>query len=334
MTDGKTELLKLIESYDEALRFWKSSLEASNVEIKAAKVEEPLEELAKLAKLIRAHTTKVGIIFKPENLKKDKHAALSTLKKLSETTVLLMSVVPQLEPATLSKIYYNEIVATIKLLLDVILKFVNDLKVLVNDEDSQDERLVSVGQVWTNCDELTKLVDNGKVAYLSGKTKQSIAILGDGLEEFEEWAENPESFDEDPFLLSDDEEEDEEKPPVSEDEEEETTDEEVSIFAKKWAQKIKLIKLLLTSLTRSLPTNTSGQSIDDIYNIQKTLVNNVDKFILDLMLEQQPEELKELGDSIDKNCFKIMKIVKEANTKSESKIKWVTAWHSKYTADS
>lgn len=325
----KDELLKLIESYREALQFWESGIGASNSDIKAAEVSEPLGELAKLAKLIKAHTTKVGIIFKPENLKKDKNAALGTLKKLPETTVLLMSVMPQLKPSELSNLFYNEITSTVKLLLEVIINFVNELELLVKDEEQHsNERLVSVGQVWTNCDLLTRLAEGGKIAFLASKTKQSIAIVGDGLEEFEEWAENPEAFDDDPFLLSDEEEEDEiEKVPIPE-----SDSEEVLIFAKKWAQKIKLIKLLLTSLTRSLPTNTLGKNIDDIYNVQKTLVVSVDKFILDLMLEQEPAEVKEIGDAIDEGCFKIMKIVKDANSKSESKVKWVTAWHAKYTA--
>lgn len=329
MPEKKDDLLKLLESYREALVFWVSGIHASNSEMQAAEVSEPLGELAKLAKLIKAHSTKVGIIFKPENLKKDKNAALSTLKKLPETTVLLMSVIPQLKPSVLSNLYYNEITSTVKLLLEVIINFVNELELLVKDEQqSSNERLVSVGQVWTNCDLLAGLAEGGKIAFLASKTKQSIAIVGDGLEEFEEWAANPEAFDDDPFLLSDEDEEEEiEKAPVPA-----SDNEEVLVFAKKWAQKIKLIKLLLTSLTRSLPTSTSGQNIDDIYNVQKTLVVNVDKFILDLMLEQEPAEVKDVGDAIDKGCLKIMKIVKDANSKSESKVKWVTAWHAKYTA--
>lgn len=329
MPEKKDDLLKLLESYREALVFWVSGINASNSEIQAAEVSEPLGELAKLAKLIKAHSTKVGIIFKPENLKKDKNAALSTLKKLPETTVLLMSVISQLKPSVLSNLYYNEITSTVKLLLEVIINFVNELELLVKDEQqSSNERLVSVGQVWTNCDLLSGLAEGGKIAFLASKTKQSIAIVGDGLEEFEEWAENPEAFDDDPFLLSDEDEEEEiEKAPVPA-----SDNDEVLVFAKKWAQKIKLIKLLLTSLTRSLPTSTSGQNIDDIYNVQKTLVVNVDKFILDLMLEQDPAAVKDVGDAIDKGCLKIMKIVKDANSKSESKVKWVTAWHAKYTA--
>ena len=51
-------------------------------------IDNPQQELIKLIKLIKAHTTKVGIIFKPTNLFKDPNVAYNTLEELSETLVL------------------------------------------------------------------------------------------------------------------------------------------------------------------------------------------------------------------------------------------------------
>lgn len=339
MSKTHSELLSLIDSYQEALEYWTKCLEPSSKElsqIKAAKVDDPLEELSKLSKLIKAHTTKVGIIFKPETLKNQNDAAFSTLLKLSETIILIVSIIPQLDSKKLSQIYQDELVNVLRLIIHANVNLAKELRNLSSEDSNENEsndRLISVGQIWSSCDELLLLIQKAPLGYLSDKTKQTISLIEDGLEEFEEWAENPEDFDdEDPFGFSDDESDEEEETPTdSKDEEDEPKDKSKLIeYSKKWLSKIKLIKLLLKSLAKSLPSSTPGTQIDNIYQVERQLVKSVDQIIVDLMLDQQvDEETEEYATQIDKACAKIVKIVKQANS-NENKIKWCNDWHSKY----
>lgn len=354
MVKDRSDLKKLIQSFKEALQYWLVCLESSNTslsEIKAAEVTNPLEELDKLAKLIRAHTTKVGIVFKPETLMKSTDAAFNTLQKLSESLVLMISIISQLKSKIISDMFYKEILNSVRLLIESNSHFVDELSTmeLNNSEGSKtqapashseneiDGRLVSVGKIWSNCDALSKLVKDGELGVLSKKIKQSIILIEDGLDEFEEWAENPDDFDmdDDPFGFSDDESEEEEVPPTNE-----TSDkvngnkegkENLIEFSQLWLSKIKLIKLLLTSVTRSLPSVTSGDIINNIYDVQRLLVNKIDTLVVDLMMSKEVDEESVLNsEDITKMCYKLIKIVKDVNKSNENKIKWCVAWDSKF----
>lgn len=355
MSKTKSDLVSLTESYKEALEYWYQCLDPTKPtinQIKSAKVSNPIDELIKLTNLIKAHSTKVGIIFKPETLKNQYDVAHSTLGKLSESIVLIMSIIPQLKSQDLSKIFYEEIINNLRLLINANIGLSKELYALSKDDieatseentNGSDNRLVSIGQIWSNCDLTITLLQNGKIAFLTSKIKVGISLIVDGLDEFEEWIENPDDFDnDDPFGLndedfSDEEEDDEREPPISskdelsDDEDNSINNEKLVEFAKKSLQKFKLIKLLLTSLNKSLPSNVSGEKLDNIYDLQKKLVNCIDKLILDLMLDQQVDEVtKEFSEEIDKTCKKIIKILNEVNKSDELKVKWVNTWSIKY----
>lgn len=352
MAKDRSDLNKLILSFKEALQYWQTCLDGSNSslsEVKAAEVTNPLEELDKLAKLIKAHTTKVGIIFKPETLVKGTDAAFSTLQKLSESLVLIISLISQLENKIISTMFYKEILNSVRLLIESNIQFADELVTVEvnsgeepqevpesNDEDEIDGRLVSVGKIWSNCDTLSKLIKDGELGVLSKKIKQSIISIEDGLDEFEEWAENPDDFDmdDDPFGFSDDESDEAEVPPTNGTAEENGNKEEkekLIKFAQLWLSKIKLIKLLLTSVTRSLPSLTSGDVINNIYEVQRLLVNKIDTLIVDLMLSKEiAEEIVMNSKEITKMCNTLIKIVKDVNKSNENKVKWCVAWDSKF----
>ena len=140
------------------------------------------------------------------------------------------------------------------------------------------------------------MVKDGDEVHPSKKIKQSIILIEDGLDEFEEWAENPDDFDmdDDPFGFSDDESEEEDAPPTNEIPEKENGNKEgkenLIEFSQLWLSKIKLIKLLLTSVTRSLPSVTSGDIINNINDVQRLLVNKIDTLIVDLMMSKEVDE--------------------------------------------
>ncbi|CUM66706.1 uncharacterized protein PRCAT00004384001 [Priceomyces carsonii] len=348
MQKTKEELRKLIDSYKDSLEFWKKSLysEGEDTVVKAAEVAEPLQEMSKLAALIKAHTTKVGIIFKPESLKSLTNAAFDVLKSLSDTEYLIISVLAQLKPVILSQIFYDEICDTNKLILQSSYSFAIELLDIfdgLNDNNESDEenkngidkRLVSVGQIWGHCDELVKLLKGGNLGLLSSKIKQSILLIEDGFDEFEEWANDPQDIDDgDPFGFSDDESlEEDQGSSLSLDSPGDSSEskKELIEFSKKWVQKIKLVKLLLSSLVKSLPSVPKGEVVDKIYLDQKKLVSYIDKLIVDLMLNQTVDvEARDIERNINRICTKLLKSIKEINKSNETKIRWCSAWESKF----
>lgn len=352
------QLDDILNAFEEALECWGLALSGNTDGLKsipAATVEEPLKELVKVVKLVRAHTTKVGIIFEPTKLVKQSDAAYSTASDLSKSLVLYMSILAQLSPEKISSLFYKEILAVSYILIASATSLATELKKLRKeakdgaDSSSTDKpstttdvRLVSVGKMWSVCDELVKLVESGNLKFLEKKTRVQLSLLEDGLDEFGEWAENPEDFDlEDPFGLDEfsDEEDDEAVPAPSDSESDsgETSEdfgkgrEELVSYAKLWVQKFKLVKLLFLSINKSLPTIIKGAYIDDIYSAENKICKESDLLIVELMMNHSLlEDVQEHATAIDKTCSKIITIVKNANKNNDNKTKWCGSWESKY----
>ncbi|KAK6877775.1 hypothetical protein K6H11_000046 [Candida tropicalis] len=350
-TKTRDDLKNLLDSFNEAIKYWLTNLDNTTKSTGNSKITDPIDELYKLIKLIKAHVTKVGIIFKPNNLKKDPNVAYNTLEKLSETLVLLISLIQsfKIKQEEISKIFYDEIFNNVKNLIVSINQLSNELMIIFdqdgdNDEDDREEvsddgRLVGVGRIWSNCDALIKLLDEGAVGLLSNKIKQSILLLDDGFEEFKEWAENPQDMDDDPFGFSDDDEDDDEEEGEEDDryvnEEPPVDNSEISKFALKWVKKIELIKLLISSFKKSIPKTTSGQLIDEINSIQLKLINLIDKFIMNLMLDTTiDEEILKNTKEITLQANKLSKIGISIHSTDDKKSKWYETWINKFIIDS
>lgn len=348
---SRQELETLKQSFRSTIEFWIKNLSENDknnlAQIAAAKVENPKAEVEKLVKLIKAHTTKVGIIFKPENLKSDDVSpAFTTLESLVHSSSLLITVYCQLKETTIARLFYNEIGYALVQLYSSIIGLIDELSVEYVEESElaekeSDGRLISVGIVWSNCDDLVKLLHLGELGILTSKIVESTTLIEDGFEDFVEWAENPEEFDEDdPFglELSDSEDEDGEEipknevnPPSEEDEDVAGKKEELIKFSKKWVKQIELIKLLISSFKKSLPKTTTSASIDDIYTIQRTLVGLIDKFIADLMMDQViDEEIEQYTKAITTQGMKLSKIARNCHKSNDKKAKWYETWEKKY----
>lgn len=339
---------EILEAFQEALAFWNAEL-LSKSDLKlllpSTRVDEPLTELVKISKLIKAHTTKVGIIYEPTKLRKLGDASVNTVTELSRSFLLYVSVLAQLDPTIISKLFFNEIRDASQDLVSVGLQLVKELKTLCDvSKETKTElgssdtntRLMSVGKIWNLCDDIVKLIEGGKVKVLESKTRLHLSLIEDGLDEFAEWAENPEDFDEDdPFGLEDlfsDEE-----PPTNDEDEDEIAKQQVLkdradliAYSEVWLQKFKLVKLLFLSIKKSLPTIVSGQSIDEIYQLESVVSKKADQLIVELMLNRVlDEEVQEHATGLDESCFKIIELLKQSN-KSTDRVKWCLSWEAKY----
>lgn len=323
---NRNHLQQLITSFKSALDSYTLAFKPNNdpkKEIKASSVPNPIDEVKKLTALIKAHTTKVGIIFKGELLNQDSQAAFNTLQQLSETVGLEVSVMAQLCPEDVSRIFYDEIMTRFMAILHAHIGFVDQLQHIEQGHKPAETegRLVSVGKVWSSCDDLTNLINQGRLGLLSYKFNQSIGVINDGLDDFEEWSKDP-YISEDPFG-SDDDDDDEshELSPQQRD--------HIKTIGDQWVTRIKLIKLLLTSVSKLLPKIPSGKTVDIIYDNQKRIVVLIDRLIMDIMMNgEEDEETKKYGVEIGTKMEEILKEIKSGG--DEKKVKWCEAWEKKW----
>lgn len=337
------ELRNTLASYKDSLDLARQNFDSNDPfrGISPAHVKKPLEELVKLGELMKAHVTKVGIVFKPSMLTRGIDAALKEVKEMSSSNILMISLMAQLTGEDISKLFYNELLDTFKALIFSVRDFVDEILSLANLSSSTREqishsedssgRLISVGKIWTNCDLLLSLVKNGKLGILSSKVKESMELIEDGLAEFEEWSEKPEKISTDDFFGSD-EESDIEPAPKEEKKHSDSSDIDKFVdYCKTWVTKIKLIKILYNSLTKSLPSMTSGSMIDEIYQVQRRLVGLLDQFVVSLMLNaERNEDAQNLDREITASCTRIVQMVRSINEGNENKTKWCDAWETKF----
>lgn len=355
MVKTRDELKHLISLFKEKLEFAnKSLIEPSNSifdKITPSNVKNPIEEFGKVNSLIKAHTTKVGIIFNPENLRIDDFsAAYTTLENLINSSSLILTLYSQLTTQSISNLFKDEIKSSLIQLSDSLLRLVIELalefgdETSTTDEGSSAERLQSVGIIWSNCDLITKLILEGEIGALTSKIKTNITLIEDGFEEFVAWTENPTDFDDDddPFGLGEsdidesdsDEDEidgtDDASPPTDSGD-----DLELIKFSKLWVKQIELIKLLLASFKKSLPATTSGATIDEINTLQRHLVVLIDKFISDIMMDQYIDDtvIQYTKDMI-KTSKQLSIIAQNCHRGNEKKVKWYETWSSKFEENS
>lgn len=329
---SKADLAKFFATFTEALGYW-GKLAPEFADISPANVDKPLDELVKLSKLIKAHTTKVGIVYNPDNLKSDDfNAQYTTSEQLMQTASMLVTVLAQLALSnTVLKFFANDTIYLASQLFLALQILINECRSIVDDRTSGEVqlRLVSVGKVWKICDELVTLVLGGELVLLSTKISQSLLMIDDGFEDFKEWAEDPQSVEFDDMFddFGSDESDEEEAAPVPI--MDAAKQDEMRVYAKRWAKKLELVRLLISSFKKLVPKATKAITINEIYQIQHHLVGAIDKFISDLMLEGLiDDELTKYTDSVSEDCHQLVKIA--ISIHNEKKAKWYTTWKVKY----
>ncbi|CCH43420.1 Cyclin-D1-binding protein 1 [Wickerhamomyces ciferrii] len=338
---NEEDLRKLITSFRESLELYLKALSSKESidKIESSNVEDPSKEIIKISDLLFAHATKLGIVFKP---KVSFNAAYKQLSETSSLFLFLLSLIPQIDPNKYSLIFTNELIDQIKKIISSQINFLNEVDVLdfntpleeTEFGEKTEGRLLSVGVIWDNCKALKSLIQGGKLKLLENRLKGSIGLVDDAIEEFTEWLENPSIIDdEDPFGLGDDFTDEEDEDEETNKEVLKDIDPQIIEFGEVWNTKIKMIRLLISSLNKSLPSNDeliTGKEADEFNKQQNGLIEQIDDLFSTIYINGSLFEIKKIGKNIEKQCLEIIKFVENLNKNDEKKTKWLNIWKEKF----
>ncbi|KAG7732692.1 hypothetical protein KL948_002122 [Ogataea haglerorum] len=328
VTKSKEDVKQLLQSLDDAIATWKPLLNLELREkpsLKSSQVSHPLEELSKLGQLIHAHTTKVGIVYRPPISPENFHACFVEVESVTRSLVMLVSLCSQLiaEKKEYSALYIQRVLDEVHTLLGTFSVLSNELSGLLDaqDNDADSTRLVSVGKIWEICDNLSSLVRLGASGVLRAKFKESASLLADGLEEYEEWLESPSADNGDFFEESDHEDEAEQK----------EVDSDLISFGSRWVQKLKLIKLLFTSMDKNIGktqhTEKLSSELDRMNSERLEIGLLVDEFISAIIYDMDQTAAQEYASQLTKACLSLTEVVSRLEPK---KVKWFDTWKTKF----
>lgn len=354
MGTTKVQLKELINASKEALSYWVGSfsndrnitMKSSNKVIKSSAVGNPLEESTKLAKLIHAYVTKLGIVFRPPILDSTYNACYKELDIVLKTLILFVSLTKQIsnESELYSKLLTTAILSQCISILEGYFGLISELDLIldyneINDDESK--RLVSVGKIWESCDSLCELCKLGSSGLLKTKLKQTNYLIGDALEEYKEWIENPKSrLQDNPFELdleiNDDDTLASLKQGKTDNEGDEAEiDSEILKFSENWTMKLSLIKLLISSLDKSIPnskyTIKFSTGVDLLNEKILKLSEYIDDLVASVIYDEDLDVANKVAILLVEEANKIVEIVKKLNNNDEKKCRWLATWKTKFS---
>ncbi|CCD26757.1 uncharacterized protein NDAI_0I01880 [Naumovozyma dairenensis CBS 421] len=359
MSDGiiirKQDLETLLGSIrSQFITPYKDNIEAIHAISSTTKLVDssPLIELSKLSKIIKAQSTKIGIIVQPEKIIESNLTAIyKEYKNLVESIFYLLSLLP---------LFYNDKHDTyakffLKKLDEPLLSLINALTLLVdeteinlkkeqnsNDTEVVDKnRLISIGMIWSVCDTLDDLSKKGNFGLLGDYIKSSSNLVDDVLNDIDEWFEAPELGNDDAFFLDDesDSEEEQEVKGDKDDKEKEDALERMKVFLKEWQTNLKMIKLLLTSFNKSISMDThkskenNAGMLDKFQELHLELGKKIDDFISDIFMSDSSFQAENFDDTIqllNSDLTKMVSIIKKLSKNDAKKSKWIEVWDTKY----
>lgn len=311
-----------------------------------------LEELGKLSKLIKSNATKLGIISTPDKISNNEDAFKTQMVELMNVVFYLLSLVPLFHDSHFADYFINKLDNDIVSLVQSIHKLSDELVEIVNSDakDFKDpiiaedeklakflkERLISIGMLWSQCEHLELLSNQGNLGLLTEYLSSSVKLLQDSIEELEEWLEDP-VINSDPFGMND-KFSDEEGTDLDEEEEEEASESMIE-FVKSLSQKSRLLKLLLSSLSKSITikkdTVTTAAYLSELNQLHNSIVSNSDTLISSTLVNAEYEVDPEVETSvlaINNDVKKVIKIITQLNGSDESKLKWIQVWSNKWSS--
>lgn len=343
------ELKSAIET--EFLARYNDNLEAIHSIESKTKLQDstPLIELSKLSKLLRSHSTKLGIILKPTTFKETNYeATYKELKSLIDTTFYLFSLLP---------LFYNGKKHT-KLLLqkldESMLKYLTSLKLLCQELESKfdnkefdEERLTCIGMIWFCCDSWDEISSLKDLGILADSFKASSQLIRDVVEEVNEFLEDPEGnigqkLD---FLTDDLDSIESDSVVVVQEQQEEspdkTTEDLVEIILpimKEWKRKVILIRTLFNSfrniiVSKDPPKIYTIEMLDDLNELHKSIAASADNLTCTIYMADETftkEDIREEIEEINMKVKKMLSIIKNIKKRPGDKNEFVGVWESKF----
>ena len=228
--------------------------------------------------------TSLGIISCPDKLGKNEAAFKKQVVDLMNVMFYLLSLVPLFHDASFADYFTtkfdNEVISlilSVHKLSDELIEIIelgsgsesNDYE--TKEDAPADERLISIGMIWSQCDNLHILSSQGNMGLLSEHISSSIKLLQDSIEEINEWLQDP-VISADPFGINDSYS-DEGNEPDNYDEEE--APESMINFVQTLLQKSKLLKLLLSSLSKSIDikkdTASTSEYLSELNKLHRSI---------------------------------------------------------------
>lgn len=218
-TTSRDVLLKELDEYSASARVYEtiiyklgSAIEDDESKPEISPPKSSVQAIVDIARLSKAHTTKIGIAFKPPI------SVAAASKTLTESAALVPALVGSFVAVYNDKEKASKVGS---LILGEVRDFVLDylsahkglykeLKSLAASPESKDSdkkeeesgaRLISIGKVWEACDALTDIAKLRSAKILAVKVEQFAEMVQDALDDLSEFIENGNEGNGDEFTL-------------------------------------------------------------------------------------------------------------------------------------
>lgn len=298
-----------------------------------------LEELGKLSNLIKSHLTKVGILSSPDKITNNESLLSEEILQLSNKIFYVLSLLQTFYQGHFTDYFVKVLDENVVQLIISFHQFSTELIEIVSlneNEGKCEDRLVSIGKMWSICDQLMDISKKGNLGLLFQNIIESSKLINDTILELQDWLMDPTLESDDPFglHLSDNDASGEEafqSPSVLH---------EVISFVEKYQFRFKLLKLLLVSFAKSININEPHTkslvpSLQNIDKLHRKLVAQVDELTSDTFLlgpdfsETDPDITQSIV-SLENTTLEIVSVMKSLNKLSDKKSKWLLVWNSKW----
>ena len=309
----------------------------------------PLAELVKLSQLLRSYATKIGILLKPDKFVEENYGALyKELKQFVDCTFYYFSLLPLLYGDKKNPDFLLDRcdVATFEFLSGVAV-LCDQLKVLFSSDGSSDDtntdnsdRLKAIGMIWSSCDSMKLIGEKGGFGILADSIRGTIGLVDDVLNDIDEFMKNPSLGNELNFESGfSSEEEEQPESDVDEDGSTAVALERVKEFFTVWQTNLRMIKLLLSSFTKALASNTykttnyRGSTLDELQKLHLKISEGIDDLIGDVLMADKdfdPDDCREQVETLNKSVARMVSVVKKLAGTDEKRSKWIEVLESKY----
>lgn len=270
------------------------------------RIDRPLAAFSDVGKLIKAHTTKTGIAFKPP-ITRD--AAVQCIEELNKMVPNLAAIVVGMSDEVDGALVVKEFESHVRDMYATIKAYAEQLKEAVKSEDdllmgnraptskclTNGETLVMVGEVWQMCDTLVECAAQGSSGILKKKIQEFEQIIEDGQEDLESWIEEDGASSDSFFSFGDEDDDssnsyDGSSGPTK-------ADKEFIASGTEWHQRLKKLGLLIRTIGKQRCGSMSAKQHDKLYESLRKLSAAVDDLIA-VFLENNPSALADEAQTI------------------------------------